>query len=335
MTKEPAVSVIVASYNARQFIAEAVRSVQSQTLRDWELVLVDDASQDGTFEQAREIARTDARLRCFRQDFNLGPAAARNRAIREARGNWIAIFDSDDVMSPERLQRLCEVSMSENAPIVADNLRVFGARAPRGRPFLSMWRTRRAFDLSQFIDSNRLYSRLPNLGYLKPFVERAFLRDCGVRYDESLRIGEDYDFLARLLARGAKLRFVPDPLYGYRRRPQSASWRLRGEDIEALLKAHEGLSREDGADDPAVLRALARRKRSLTTLLQFDRVVSLIKAGELARAAALAARAPHMWPLLTRPVTARLLRLWRPRPRESRPADGLAAKPRRRESVPS
>lgn len=97
------VSIIMPSYNTGRFLGETVRSVLAQTYPNWELILVDDCSTDDT---DRVIAGfVDPRIRYLKQEKNQGAAAARNRALREAKGRWIAFLDSDDLWLPEKLER--------------------------------------------------------------------------------------------------------------------------------------------------------------------------------------------------------------------------------------
>lgn len=99
------VSIVMPSYNSKRFIAESIKSVQSQTYGDWELLVVDDCSKDGTVAIAESIAKDDPRIHVFSNELNSGAACSRNRALREARGDWIAFLDSDDLWKPEKLEK--------------------------------------------------------------------------------------------------------------------------------------------------------------------------------------------------------------------------------------
>jgi len=100
-TVAPLVSVVMPVYNGARFLREAVDSILNQTFQDFELIVVDDGSTDAT---PRILARCrDTRIRVIRQE-NAGQAVARNRAAREARGQYLAIHDADDVYLPERLE---------------------------------------------------------------------------------------------------------------------------------------------------------------------------------------------------------------------------------------
>lgn len=101
----PRVSVITPYLDAAPYLAEAIASVRAQTCPDWELVLVDDGSSDGSTEIASEAARQDGRIRLLRRPPGSrgGAAAARNLALRSVRGEYIAFLDADDVFTPDKL----------------------------------------------------------------------------------------------------------------------------------------------------------------------------------------------------------------------------------------
>ncbi|HIC81091.1 MAG TPA: glycosyltransferase family 2 protein [Kiloniellaceae bacterium] len=101
----PLVSVITAAYNAETFIRETIASVRHQTLEDWEMLVADDASGDNTAAIVRDCAATDARVKLVTLQRNGGVAAARNAALAEAKGRFIAFLDSDDLWLPEKLER--------------------------------------------------------------------------------------------------------------------------------------------------------------------------------------------------------------------------------------
>lgn len=99
---ENLVSVIMPSWNTAGFIAESIRSVIDQTYTKWELIIVDDCSTDNTDEVVASFH--DDRIRYFKNEKNMGAALTRNRALREARGEWIAFLDSDDLWKPKKLE---------------------------------------------------------------------------------------------------------------------------------------------------------------------------------------------------------------------------------------
>lgn len=97
------VSIIMPSWNTGQFIAESIQSVINQTYTNWELLIVDDCSTDNTDEVV--AAFSDNRIKYYKNRNNIGAALTRNKALREANGEWIAFLDSDDIWSPDKLKR--------------------------------------------------------------------------------------------------------------------------------------------------------------------------------------------------------------------------------------
>lgn len=98
------VSIIMPSYNTGRFIKETIESVLTQTHNDWELIIVDDCSTDNTDEVVGQFLG-DSRIRYIKSENNGGAASARNRALREATGKWIAFLDSDDLWEPDKLKK--------------------------------------------------------------------------------------------------------------------------------------------------------------------------------------------------------------------------------------
>lgn len=97
------VSIIMPSYNTASYIKDSIKSVLNQTYDNWELIIVDDCSSDNTDEVLAEI--DDPRIRVYKNEVNSGAAISRNRALKEAKGQWIAFLDSDDIWMPEKLEK--------------------------------------------------------------------------------------------------------------------------------------------------------------------------------------------------------------------------------------
>lgn len=103
--KLPSVSIITPAFNASRTIAQTIRSVQCQTFKNWEMIVVDDRSTDDTYAIVEEFAASDNRIRLQQQPINGGPARARNAALKTATGRYVAFLDSDDYWLPEKLER--------------------------------------------------------------------------------------------------------------------------------------------------------------------------------------------------------------------------------------
>jgi teichuronic acid biosynthesis glycosyltransferase TuaG len=114
----PAVSVITPAWNAADTLGETVASVQAQSLADWEMLVVDDGSTDGSGALAARLAAADRRIRVLGWAENRGAAAARNAGIRAARGRYIAFLDADDLWRPEKLAAQLAFMAATGCPFV-------------------------------------------------------------------------------------------------------------------------------------------------------------------------------------------------------------------------
>lgn len=99
------ISIITPAYNAESFIRETIESVQKQTYKDWELIIIDDCSTDFTYVVAKEYAEKDPRIKVIKAPKNGGVAAARNIGLENVSGDFIAFLDSDDLWKPEKLEK--------------------------------------------------------------------------------------------------------------------------------------------------------------------------------------------------------------------------------------
>jgi teichuronic acid biosynthesis glycosyltransferase TuaG len=119
------VSIVMPTYNSEKFVREAIDSVRAQTFDDWELIIVDDASIDETLKIIQSTYAKDPRVKILTQDFNQGAAIARNKAIAEARGRFIAFLDSDDLWRPQKLEIQVSLLMESDACMAFSKYDIF------------------------------------------------------------------------------------------------------------------------------------------------------------------------------------------------------------------
>lgn len=305
----PRVSVIMANYNGEAYLGDAIESVLAQTLGDLELIFVDDCSPDSSVDIATRYAERDSRIKIIALTSNGGPGRARNQAIEAASGEWLAIVDSDDILHAERFERLLAQAESAASDAIADNLLYFSETDGRCDQTLlahTVQPAPRAITAAHFVRSNSADAKLPALGYLKPLIRRDRLG--GLRYDESVRIAEDYDFILRFLLGGAKLVVVSDPLYFYRRHTTSLSHRLSTQHLEAMIANHRALYMR-GYDLPPSTRALLDyRLHALARGLAYERLVASLKSRDFVGAARHLVRQPAMMLPLARSLREHLER---------------------------
>lgn len=319
----PVVSVLIANFNGGTYVLDALTSAARQSLRDIEIIFVDDKSTDESLAIACDFARMDARVRAIALEANSGPGAARNAGLAAARGRWAAILDSDDFMHPDRLERLVEEMQRTGAEVCADDLVVFqdGGEASA---FLGISETApRWVTPTEFVLSNQMFGSRPALGYLKPVIDLTFLRRHAICYRPTLRIGEDYDLVLQLLAQGARYRLTGEFGYFYRKHGNSVSHRLATSDVERMIEADTATLASLHDVPKSLARACKIRRRSLERALAYSRLIDALKSRNWAAAARLAVRHPSALPLMRMPIAARLERLL---PKGRRPKRSKAGK---------
>jgi len=201
------------NYNKERFIAKSIQSVLTQTLVDLELIVVDDKSTDDSLKIAKEFAEKDSRIKILTNDTNMGCAFSENRGMGAASGEFVCFIGSDDVVLPTRLEKMVQ-SLEHNRRCVGYT---------------------DVFTLDEndrVLRANYIGTKLPPSGYSYPFIlsqvaigldtfmaHISTIREVGNR-DETLRWGDDFDYVLRLTERH-DIALVPEALYGYRRHRQS------------------------------------------------------------------------------------------------------------------
>lgn len=260
MKSYPTVSVIMAAYKAESTITDAVESVLRQTFGDLELIVCDDASDDGTLAQLSCIK--DSRLHVLSNHRNLGPGPSRDKAISEATGRWLAFIDADDAWDQNRLAALLTATQGDSVLVFDDILECHDHRGA-----LLPWkrlRGRHAFnsDGCQPVDvAFDLFVRQQRL-LIKPLFPRQAVIENRIVHNQSA-FGEDSYYFLRILATGLPIRYLPQPLYHYRLRPGSATanparHRLMRQSVEQALVD----SRFDEAQRKAVLEKIEQLRRN-------------------------------------------------------------------------
>ena len=312
---QPDVSFVIAAFNAEASLARAVQSALDQRDVSVEVIVVDDCSSDGTVGIARGFPPD--RVQVIALERNSGPGGARNAGFDAAQGRWIAVLDSDDTVYPNRAGRMIRRGEKLSAQIVVDNLDVvqeMKAREAAGQRETMFPSALLAglseISLADFIAANLMFERTFSFGYMKPIFERAFLEDHALRYDETLRVGEDYILLASALAEGGRCVVEPSVGYSYHVRTGSISRVLELQHVASMLAADATFLRDHQLDASARA-AQARRTRSLEEAAAFLVLVQHLKDRAPLKAVGAALRDPVALRHLKMPIAARLRRVAR------------------------
>ncbi|WP_395331133.1 glycosyltransferase family 2 protein [Novosphingobium sp. BL-8H] len=293
------VSLLMVARNTAPFIGAALRSARAQSFADIEIIVVDDGSTDETRTIALAHAAQDPRVRVI-DGPRIGLAAVRNASLAAARGRWAAILDSDDLLHFRHIERLVAEARVSRAEIVAANMVSFAITQGVAQTALFAktppWRVAREVGLAEYVRANSAFGDPVCAGYLKPLLDLAFLRRHDLAYDPHLRIAEDYDLVARMMARGARFAYLPRPTYFYRRHGASTSHRQSETDLSAMLAAADAVL---GSGSTADLRsAVAQRKAGIGTSLRHTRAIGHLKARNPGAALRALGRDWRAWSLL-------------------------------------
>jgi glycosyltransferase involved in cell wall biosynthesis len=214
----PKVSVIIPAYNCAPFIARTIRSVQDQTLEDWELILVDDGSTDNSGEVVQALAKNDPRIKYIYQDNYGAPAKPKNIGIGVAKGKYIAFLDHDDEWLPEKLEKqinLFRTSKVSNLGLVFSNALIVnlvdGSTLEHKITKVSDWG-------AGLLERNYIFC---SSGVV---VQKNVFDKVGL-HDERFKQGDDWDMWLRI-SQSFGFDFVYEPLYKFNRHPRTVTSNL-------------------------------------------------------------------------------------------------------------
>ena len=243
------VSIVMPSYNTAKFIGESIRSVIAQTYTDWELIIVDDASTDNTDEvvdkftelaevnatcHPREGGNLPSKIRYIKNDHNSGAAVSRNRALREAKGKWVAFLDSDDLWAPDKLEK--QVAFMEKNGYAFSYTR-YGIIGEDGEP------TKIIVGGPERITKTGMFNYCWP-GCLTVMFDREVVGDIQIA---DIRKNNDYAIWLKA-CRNADCHLLPETLASYRKRSGSIS----RHSYLALIKWHYKLYREAESLNPVI-----------------------------------------------------------------------------------
>lgn len=216
------VSIVLPVYNGERYLAESIQSCLDQTYANWELIIVDDASTDGTPAIIGEIAARDSRVRSLRHETNKRLPATLNDGFAQARGAYLTWTSDDNRYRPEALTTL--VRALDANPHVAFAYAGYDVIDDEGR----FVQTNRAQPPARFIQG---YDAVPCFLY-----RRAVYEELG-GYADDLFLAEDYEYWLRVYATRHTMLPLPDTLYEYRRHARSLTDEYRGRTFAAAERA--------------------------------------------------------------------------------------------------
>lgn len=289
------VSIVIPAYNVAAYIEQAVDSALRQSLRELEVIVVDDASTDETAAIVERLAEADPRVRLVRSARNGGVCRARNAALDLAQGAWAAMLDSDDWMDERRLEVLVGQAESAGLDWIADDQRIVedGTHRDLGRLLRGEPSGLARLDLEHLIDRDP--PETFGYGTLKPVIRRAFLERHAIRYRLGHERFEDFLLTVDCALAGARMGLLNEPLYGYRRRQGSLISLDTRRTLESMLRQNDtALAAANAVGAVGASEALRRRERLIRRALRYRRVVDPLKEGRAIASGRALARDPFI-----------------------------------------
>ncbi|HIY26324.1 MAG TPA: glycosyltransferase [Candidatus Acutalibacter pullistercoris] len=230
----PKASVIVPVYKVEEYLEKCVQSILAQTERDFELILVDDGSPDRCGALCDSLAQTDSRIRVIHQE-NQGLGGARNTGIREARGDWLLLVDSDDWIEPKILEKAMEAGLREEADLVMFAFRTVDEQGRELGVFREDMPKERGITLQEHKEAlltapcawNKLY-------------RRSFFQGTGLAYPPRVWY-EDLRTSPKLMAKAGRMVFLDEVGYNYLQRQGSIMKSANLERNQEILDAFDDL----------------------------------------------------------------------------------------------
>lgn len=230
----PKASVIVPVYKVEEYLEKCVQSILAQTERDFELILVDDGSPDRCGALCDSLAQTDPRVRVIHQE-NQGLGGARNTGIREARGDWLLLVDSDDWIEPKILEKAMEAGLREEADLVMFAFRTVDEQGRELGVFREDMPKERGITLQEHKEAlltapcawNKLY-------------RRSFFQGTGLAYPPRVWY-EDLRTSPKLMAKAGRMVFLDEVGYNYLQRQGSIMKSANLERNREILDAFDDL----------------------------------------------------------------------------------------------
>lgn len=207
------ISLIIPIYNVAPYLRKCLDSIKGQDCGDWEALLIDDGSSDGTGEICDEYAQKDNRFRVFHKD-NGGVSSARNLGLENANGDWIWFVDGDDWIERNSISVLSKTTESVNCDIVIFGINYYD----EGLNIVGSERRLLSIDKSK-VETVDEYD-FPPQNYI---VRRSVIENNNIRFSEGVAMGEDLEFQYKCLMLCRKPITIPEILYCYLRRQGSAT----------------------------------------------------------------------------------------------------------------
>jgi len=270
--KRPKISVVMAVHNGENYLVEAIESILNQTFKEFEFIIVDDASQDKSLNIMKNYSKKDKRIKIIKNKKNLRLAASLNKGLRAAKGKYIARMDADDISFPRRLEIQEDyLNKNENVFLVGGGVLNIDEKG------------KKLITLHPLTNSKKIMKKIINRNLLyHPTI--MFRNEKGIKYRKKFLYAQDYDLYLNLVSKGKKLDNLPQILIKYRAITSlnAAKQFLFAEKARQFYYQRERLGRDNyNSFDPSKIINLNVKRRKEDIKLVRAVIFSAFNSGDL------------------------------------------------------
>lgn len=223
--KNPKISVIMSVYNSEKFLPEAIESILYQSFKDFEFIIINDASEDNSFNIIKNYAKEDRRIKVISNKENIGLTKSLNLGIEKAKGKYIARMDSDDISLPQRLEiQYNYLRKHPNIELLGSGILMIDSNGNK------------LIKVPGIKNKTKLYSRLEKKNCINHPV--IIFQNNGHKYREKFVYSQDYDLYLRLLTEDRDITCLSESLLKYRVNPEAISFSKRSKQTLFSKKAN-------------------------------------------------------------------------------------------------
>lgn len=219
----PLVSIIVPAYNTAEYVGETIDSILNQTMRDFEIIFVDDGSTDETTcVVEKKLSGKGINVSFVKQE-NMGVSAARNSGYALSRGRYVLFFDSDDLMKERCLEKLFGYADELDLDMVFGGFEVYDTRSSRRQKVKNWMKNGRIWPGVYFLKNGWLRKLQSHTHICATLFKRKFLEEENIKFDEKIQLREDCALMWQALLKARRVGVIEDIVFSYLQRPGSLS----------------------------------------------------------------------------------------------------------------
>ena len=253
------ISVIMPVFNGSKYLRQALDSVADQTFQDFECILIDDCSNDNSVDIITNVAKNDPRFKLLRQECNMGVAAARNRGLSEAKGDYITFLDQDDLLRSHALEYMLSVARSSECDVVAAGINQFNeTNVPKEERLQPKIEHTSNNPIGDFF--NRDGANVVDVDVWGKLYRRKAIQ--AIAFPEDVFGADDYVFSFRVFSVVRSVAYINEELYFYRMHASNVTSQMPMRFIMGTLRSREIVWQEvvgNPALDEQLKNAISRR----------------------------------------------------------------------------